>query len=786
LIFSYDWVENTADGPKASFEPWKDFFTSTDMKNKLQGYSLLSCKLHLKFLINGSPFYYGAMMCNYTPLNGYRTDTARGGAFLPNELIMESQKPHIWLNNQDCSSGEITLPFLYPYPYLETTLDALSKMGIVRLIQYAPLLSANGAGGSAVTIQAYAWAEDLNLAGPTNLPVAQSGFRPVGQSGFRPNKQISGPASAIANAAGALSKVPFIGSYAMATEKMARTVGSVASFFGFTNVPVIEDVKPLKNVPFQLASTEISEPVMKLSLQPKQEIALGNAHFGGPSEDELALESFLQRTSYLVASDWATTLVPNDPIFTTAVTPQMFNVAPGLIGEWANTPLAHPAPLFQYWRGGTRFTFKVIRSPYHRGRLQLSWDRKATNLSDGPVIGNPNTFSVIMDLDETDTVTMDIPYSQAKQFLQVRKFDTIPVAPWDTSLTPSLAWGEHNGVLSVRVLTKLTAPEASSSVRVLVFVSAAPGFEYAAPAEPHRQTATTLTTFSSMRVAPVLLAVQDETPVAQSKFTEDVAPHSLISPPVAPQIYKEVFGEKITSLRELLHRSSASRYHYYGATENQAGTAEFVVPFKHLPPPPGPYIDGWDSAVIGGVTLPWFQTRMHPLLYIGNCFIGSKGSTNVTVNAEMSNVANGAFAYDHLSINRVPYGGTLVAASRAPNVNNMGGAVAVQQRLANIALASGTTGMGLTNTRTNTGLVANLPYYANAGFNMFDLSRLYSNGDTFSDGNNDWYELRLKKPHATGTSSMQNALATLYWGSGPDFDLVFFINCPLMYSVTYS
>lgn len=771
LIESYSWVENTADGPKNDFYPWQAFFTNPKMADKLQGYSLLNAKLHLKFLINGSPFYYGAMMCNYTPLNGHRDDTARGGAFLGNELVLESQKPHIWLNNQDCSSAEMTLPFLFPYPYIELTSDQLASMGIVRMIQYAPLLSANGTSSSTVTIQVYAWAEDVHLAGPTDQPVAQSGFRP--------NKQISGPASAIANAAGSLKSVPIIGAYAMATEKIARTVGAVAGFFGFTNVPVIEDVKPFKPIPFQLASSEISEPVMKLSLQPKQEIALGSEHYGGPSEDELALSSFTQRTSFVVGSDWPTTLTTGVPLFTTGVTPLMCQ-NDLTTAQWAWTPMGYLGQMFQYWRGTIRFTFKVIRSPYHRGRLQISWDRAANDWNQRPDLGNPNTYSVIMDLDETDVVTMDIPYSQAKQFLEVMHYYSVPRVPWSTDASPAgVVDGEMNGILSVSVLNRLTAPEASSSVRLLVFVSAGEDFEYAAPSDAHRQDINTLTSFSLYRAPPAFAGVE-----AQSKFTEDVSATSLSSPNVAPDVYKEVFGEKIASLRELLHRSSASRFHYFGATENLAGTAEFVIPFKHIPPPPGPYVEGWDTATIGLISQPFFQTRLHPILLIGNCFLGYKGSVNVAANVEMSNVAPTSTNYDHVSIQRKKYGSISITAERQPSVVNMGGTASTQIKLANIGLSSGTTGMALTNTRTNAGLVANLPHYSNAGFNMFDLYKMYSNQDNFTDGNNDWYNLRVKKPHPTGTSSMQNALVTLYWGSGPDFDLVFFINCPLMNLVT--
>nr|ULF99922.1 MAG: hypothetical protein [Marnaviridae sp.] len=764
LIRTFEWDENAGNGPKDTFTPWKDFFTSAEMSNKLQGYSLLSCKLHLKFLINGSPFYYGALMANYTPLDGHRTDTARDGSFLGNELVLESQKPHVWLNNQDCSQAEMTLPFLYPYPYVEVTSQALEDMGRVRLIQYVPLLSANGTSSSAVTVQVYAWAEDLYLAGPTNLPVAQSGFRP--------NKQISGPASAIANAAGALRNVPVIGAYAMATETMAKTVGNIAGFFGFTNTPVITDVQPYKPVPFQLASSEISEPVMKLSLQPKQEIAIGSAQHGGSDKDELALLPFVQRTSFLVGTEWSTTDVPGDPLFTTAVTPQMVQVS-NVHRQWAWTPLGYPSSCFQYWRGTIRFTFKIIRSPYHRGRVQISWDRKAQDLALSPPIGNPNTYTVVMDLDETDTVTMDVPYSQAKQFLQVRKFASIPVAPWSTDAVPVGTWGEFNGVLSVRVLNRLTAPEASSNVTMLVFVSAGDDFEYAAPVESGNNTETTMHSFSLYRQ-----------PTAQSGFSEEVPAHTLCNDSVAPDVYKEVFGEKIASIRELLHRSSLSRSHFYGATSNTAGLSRGLIPLKHIPPPPGPYVGAWDTGSIGPDVQPIFYTKMHPIVFFGNCFIGHKGSVNVAVNSGQSNVTNGAIYYDTSQITREQYGSTL-SIPNLPRMVNLEGTSTSQTRNGMIEFTSGATGVALTNTRTNAGMVANLPYYANSGFNIFDLYKLYSNGDSFTDNNNDWYKHELDKPHPTGTSSFQNAFSSIYYGTGPDFDLVFFINCPLMNEITY-
>jgi hypothetical protein len=164
-------------------------------------------------------------------------------------------------------------------------------MGRVDLYQFATLLSANGTSSTPVDIQVYAWAEDVVLAGPTNRPVVQSEFIPDGQ--------ISGPAAAVAASASALSSVPVLGPYAMATSQVAKKLSSWASYFGYTNVPNVSDVAPLKQVPFSLSSTDISEPVQKLSLHAKAETAVGSQQHGGASVDELALTA-----SCAVAVSW--------------------------------------------------------------------------------------------------------------------------------------------------------------------------------------------------------------------------------------------------------------------------------------------------------------------------------------------------------------------------------------------------------------------------------------------------------------------------------------------------
>ena len=132
----------------------------------------------------------------------------------------------------------------------------------------------------------------------------------------------------------------------MATSEMAKTIGSAAELFGFTNVPNISDVNPIYQMPFSLASTQISTPVTKLSLQPKQETALGAVQHGGGEEDELTMKSFLQRESFLVGSNWDTTDTPGTSLFTSHVTPQLWQSNGST--QMAFPPMGYLSQMFQY------------------------------------------------------------------------------------------------------------------------------------------------------------------------------------------------------------------------------------------------------------------------------------------------------------------------------------------------------------------------------------------------------------------------------------------------------
>jgi len=55
-IQSYNWEQGTS--LNITFKPWWSYFGTPTVKNKLSGYSRLRCTMHVKLVINSTPFAY--------------------------------------------------------------------------------------------------------------------------------------------------------------------------------------------------------------------------------------------------------------------------------------------------------------------------------------------------------------------------------------------------------------------------------------------------------------------------------------------------------------------------------------------------------------------------------------------------------------------------------------------------------------------------------------------------------------------------------------------------------
>jgi len=772
LIDTTNWVAADIVGVKTTILPWQLFLNNTLIKKKIDNYAFLRAKLHIKVVLNGTPFQYGQMRVHYSPLEATVSAKVRSNTVSPVPLLVSwSQQPGFYIYPQANSGGEMVLPFLYHRNWLDiTTSNTVGNFGTLRYTIFSPLKSAVTGGSTNVTVRTYAWMSDVHLMGSTTKLALQSDEYGVGP--------VSRPASALARMASNLSHVPIIGRFATATEIGASAVSQVASLFGFTNVPVIEDVCPYQpmNAPM-LATSQIGTPVQKLTLDPKQELSIDPSPHGIGSVDELAIANLKVRESYFGTTSWSTTDTEGTLLFNNRVTPvlmtqtDLVNSLDVVVGQRAyHTPLSWLSTMFNNWRGDIIIRMKVVCTKFHKGRLKISYDP----INDIATTDPPENavYTQIIDIGEGDDIEIRIPYHQALGWLKMRALNPDNWAPGLPAMAPTQ--GLDNGMLGVRVLTALTAP-VSGSINLLFYVRAADNFEFANPVEQIKGLQAT------NYPVPSFFALQAEDKV-------DVVTKTIVLGPPAtvfPERYGLNFGECVSSLRTLLHRAVVTDV-IPNITVATGLSQQWYKNYNRMPYTPG-YDNNFTATsankiIAAAGTAQYAWNDMHHIPYIASPFIGYRGGVNYYVTPS----SDGYGFIDDIRVARItsnsgyststtfgsigtalPYAATISAAARFHGAAS--------------AIAPGISGMATTSNRTNASVTFNIPDANEFNFSLVNPDQ-YVGGSgvdgTVSQGARVCITLKNK---TTGIDNGQQSLTVVSEASaGPDFTCLFFLCIPTM------
>jgi len=752
MINQFTWPESSATVFHTNFAPWALYFGNAQIAKKLDNFSRLNCKLKLKFVVNASPFYYGALRVAYSPLASpiYTTQT--------NDQIVYSQRPGVWIEPQSMTTVEMELPFLTPNNWIDTNLLAnFTAMGRIDYVQFAKLRSANSVVGTGITITCYAWAEDVTISGPTTALSVQS-------DEYVENATVSGTATAVGHIASKLTQVPIIGDLARATELGASAVAGIARLFGFSNPPNISDVGPVQPKAFHaMANVDTCVPHDKLSLDAKNEVTISNTVAGVGSEDPLALANLVQRESFLIGTLWDGSMAVQTLLLSWIVTPSpTITTVVGVNTYRWYMPITYFSALFAQWRGSIHYRLKFVKTKYHRGRVIVSWDPNANIALTSDT--ETTCFTRIIDLEQEDEVDFVVPYKAAQPWLSTGMYSNAysnGTAPGYT-LTKTSA----NGIVTVRVLNVITGPAASPAIDILLFVKA--GDDY-------------------------MLSVPQQLPVqtGYNVQSDDVVSHEATN--IDSYVCGVTVGESIASLRPLLHRMVYHSTQEAGSYLTGAGAYEgaglhYCTNVLSKYPTPFGYDDNFGfNWVSDGVSNRRFNfCNMHPIDWVLNAFVGIRGSTVVQVNPNVE-AAGTTSVGTGVSIERAyqsPNLTGLQANNRFTNTTAAGVASTLAQK--SILLTSGTSnramggrGMTLTNQRTQAGVSAVIPQY-NVGRFTPALANLRVSGNNLDN-------IRIDTTFRTTTAGGAGVpwpTLDIYYAAGVDFNPVFFLSTPRLYTYT--
>jgi hypothetical protein len=755
-INTFSWAEGSTTLLQLQFKPWQLFFNKASILAKITNFARLRAKLHLKFVVNASPFYYGALRACYCPIDGTFRDTVQSGG----DQIKFSQMPGDFIYPQDMTSFEMELPFLWPHAWLNMNSNAdFGSMGQISYILYSQLRSANGATGQNVTITCYAWATDVELAGLTSGLALQS-------DEYDSAGPISGPATAVANVAAKLTDTPVIGKLARATEIGARAVGGLASLFGYSNPPVIDDVRPFAPKAFHsFANVETSMPMDKLTIDPKNEITVDKSVTGASSVDELVINHFCARDSFITGLLWTDAYAPGTQLLRIPVTPRNYAVNAGTSQNFVNnTPAAHVCSMFSQWRGEMVYTLRFVKTRYHTGRVQISWDPQEVPLTNAET----TTVTRIVDLQDETEVTFSVPFKAQDPWLNTSNAGSNwAISTGGTVPTDPKAF---NGYIRVTVLNELTGPANSQQIDVLVFAHTGKDFQVAQPNE--------IPLWSFLTV--------------QSQEYEQLVPIADTHIPVDTNAV--TVGETVPSLRTMLHRTSFYHREFLGNPYSADGvfeTNKFFNLVNYIPRFPTDY--GFSTSGVNYATgilvasKDQFQySPSHPLNWVTNCFAGYRGGIVHQYNV----ITNGKPIPDQIVVERDPRSHILdVSPRQAINRFSIGSTTATPSSLSRIPISTqlsvtrgawGQRGMAITNANTQSAISVVTPQYSRWKFRPAfvdhrDIIGSYSEQESLK------LVVSMRAGMSTTTADEGWPLVDIFMCGAVDFDPVFFICVPTLY-----
>lgn len=501
-------------------------------QERLRGVGLFRGTLHLTLQLNGNRFQQGRYMLVFTPSGGgfntvpwYKMHTAH--------LVERTQNPHVEIDVNCDTEASLIIPHVNVQGWATVGVGSTyGDIGQITLWPYSPLVAPSGSAACSYTL--YAHYEDVEVAMPV---VPQSGRvgrkvrRRVNPTEAEQDAGNIGPieaiASRVATASSRLVGVPVLSSVAGPVSWAADIAANVASAFGWSR-PHNSGTVGLSGLQVFHRMTNVDAPDngQKLAFFDRNEIE-DLPDFAGSPYDEMSLNHIASISSYFVQQPWTTAHGSGTKLLSLRNTPRTMYVNTPINGQNVGhlTPLAAVSRFFAMWRGTIRYTFKLVKTEFHSGRLMVVWAPAIRGVTNpGNSIANSSYLHrQILDVRNGNEFTVDVPYSSMEQY------------------KPTTGLTKHTGYLEVFVLNPLVAPATvSSTVTILVEVAAGPDFEFAVPAA---NAAVNTIPFAPQIGRSNVCEIQSA-PIGNSRTSASDLPA------------RTCIGERILSLRSLLKRFS--------------------------------------------------------------------------------------------------------------------------------------------------------------------------------------------------------------------------------------
>lgn len=466
-------------GSFGQFPALSQILSASTMSSKVSGIFGLRATAVYKLQVNGNKFMQGRYMLSFLPVGGSPLGGSNAVFWSKMHnftLSQRSQLPHVELDLSCDTSCVLRVPYVSMTDYypLSTTNTSSTKFGDPGFVQIFPYVALSApTGGATPSYTLWAWLEDVELVGavypqsrvkfskpPTEAEQSSAGVGPI-----------SGVLSKVANAARIVGEIPLLSSVALPASWASEILSRAAMALGWSAPLNLMATNRIQHTTFPyMGSVDAVDNSLPLSLSVKNSVEAAPG-FAGTDIDELAFSSFLTRPTWMTTVSWTTATAAGASLYTSSLSPTLFTTsATDATSSYVNhSPMSLMASRFSLWRGGFVFTIKIVKTPFHSGRLTF-WFNPGENIV--ATASTPTTdderFYVqrqILDIREANQFTVTIPYAS--------------LLPYRSTVT---ATSGYMGVMGISVLDMLNNPSSvSNTVSIIVEVSTTPDFEFAVP-----------------------------------------------------------------------------------------------------------------------------------------------------------------------------------------------------------------------------------------------------------------------------------------------------------------
>ncbi len=562
---------------ETSLDPWSLLLATPSIRAKIRNFGLMRANLKIRISFSAMPFHYGRLMVGYVPMatlnsvsNGYISNITSGAqTYASQEKLFYSWLSQFYgskvLDIKSNKPFEIDIPFVCPAvmarvysPALTTSLAAGTSYpdfaSLGRLVfGNVNVPKANTTTPTDPYITIYAWLEDVVLALPTG---SQQVITTEGDE--REKGPIEKWTSKMIPYTSALSTVPEIAPWALASGTVLKGINKFASLLGWSYPNRIEPAVRMKPEPFQSGANCIGMDTGKrIVLDPKQEVSV-DPRILGVQHDDMHLDALCSIESYLDTFEWTGSSAVLTPLAKYAVNPALSNVISNPYGGTGKvvqpTALAFAAKPFTYWNGKIKFRLEIVCSSFVRGKLLIGFE---PNVAQSALINSNLSFNkqsyYVLDIQETDSFSFCVPWMFHLPFANCID-DNTQIETLMTLSSPSALYTSCNGYIFVAPLTELQTPD-GSSVEVNVYVS---GEEMTFAYPDFAQLPTQKKVFITSEMFIAEMEVEE---VEEKKTLNEVEVmcDELIDISMKPnKSLMSCFGESVVSFRSLIKRFTAT------------------------------------------------------------------------------------------------------------------------------------------------------------------------------------------------------------------------------------